>query len=73
MDARVPGLSLAHARESALLGQPLVVRVRRHSALFNRQLLGSVSLGFDAVRTLDPAERIGLRLWYVRVLAPAPQ
>jgi hypothetical protein len=86
-------------------------RQRRITVLFNRQLLGSVYLRFDAVRMgsyrlrlpveqvrigsneltivpdtvvtaasagprfawLDPAERIGLRLWYVRVLAPAPQ
>jgi hypothetical protein len=83
---------------------------RRATVLFNRQLLGSVFLGFDPARMgsyrlrlpqqqvrvganelailpettvtagsagprfdwLDPAERIGVRLWYMRVLAPPP-
>jgi hypothetical protein len=83
---------------------------RRVTVLLNRQLLGSVLLGFDPLRMgsyrlrlpqhlvrvganeltilpdttvtaesagprfawLNPGERIGVRLWYLRVLAPAP-
>lgn len=102
----------------ALRSYDIVVRLdpvapelqRRATILLNRQLLGSVHLGFDPVRMgayrlrlpqeririgsneltivpdtvvtaasagprfewLDPAERIGVRLWYVRVLAPTP-